>query len=461
MNIEGGGISMSAPIIGPSMGPTISGPAFGPVMGGPSFSFVNEGPASIASFESFSPLMPAAPDLGGTIGPIEALNSTFPIAESQSVANIFNEGPVGLSFLENTRPLGIEDFSYSPKAGIDVMVNPFLEPDEKWEMGGGNLETEVRSVINLTSHFNNPSSNVSRPTPLSLEWLMPGFLEPVPQEIKIGIAQPLIEEEEETQTQLEAVREKIRILSPKADIATTTTPVMRVKPATQPQQAVETEKITYKVVEEEQKAEESAIRERNRLELTIKRLVEDEKALAKRLTDARQAVDQAYDQATKMGKPSLSGQDVEKYLPDEYYEVRSAVLKEDDQKDLPDGSYLSQAVDIRQAGEVSSKEQMQSRVEKAIFGNRPVRRSKNEQGQPVTEEEVSKVYMLGRGKPNLRNIYVKMVRERETQAAQAKSGDNVKTLEVPAEMVDTSKEPAEEQKIEDNPQLAEILKLAA
>lgn len=380
MNIEGG-ISVSAPSVGPSMGPAISGPVFGSSLGGfsvpsmeigsiirgPSFSLVNEGPALIGSFENFSPLMPAAPDLGGTIGPIEALNSAFSVTEPKSV------------FLENTRLFDLEDFSYNPGVKVEIIANPFYEEVKQEE------------------------------TP-SLVWETPSrILRAIP--------------DEETQVQLEQVREQIRGLSPKANMAPRVVPTVRVEPSTQPQQAIQVEKILYKKIEEEKEKKKASAGEKKRVELSQRRMIKDLQVLTQRLSDARKAVEKAFNQVIKQNqntgdnKKTISGQDVEKYIPLEYAGVRGEALKEDVPDSVPDGTYVLGREAIKEIRNTDSRDEMQSKVEKVWDKNYAVERSQSDKGEVASPKQVEDSYMFVNRKPPLRQTFVRMVKEREATQA--------------------------------------------
>lgn len=467
MSVEGGGISVSAPSIGPSMGPAISGPSFGPslggfsapdmdigpIMSGPSFSFVNEGPAPVGGLESFSPFMPTTPDLGGTIGPIEALNLTFPIVETRPFGNIFNEGPVPVSFLENTRPLTFEDFSYNPGIKVEIIANPFYE--------------ETQNMVWETP------SKVMRANPKTIE---------------IGIAQPLVEEEEETQVQLEAVREQLRRLQAKTSQLPRTIQVARPDQSTQPQVVMNEQVI--QVIKEQKKEEKAAFtKEKQKAELRQKRLIVDRNALAARLSLWREAIKNAYRDAMKRSvsgnnklvekeedKVVVTGEQVTRYIPFGLKELRSGILKKVVNDAVPDGSeVLNNAKVLGRVGKSSSQEEMELQINQIIMEDKPVDKPNDEEGEEATKEQNDIVHMfvLGSKHPVRWNEVVNIREERvETETTRPVSTGNTTAEEVPipAESIGIPEEQREEQTepaVGGHPVLREIfprqqqLKLAA
>ena len=405
MNVEGR-ISMSAPVA-PSFGGGID---MGPVMGGPSFSIVNEGPAPMASLGRFGELSvgPSINHLGGTVGPIEALNATFPMTtpniEPQPF-NIFNEGPVPVSFLENNRPFVPEDYARkaSPfEANTDNQFRSiYSDPGSVYEQPQNLLVIQPMPMFEPA-----PRTSVFEPRPL--EFGIPGIVELVMP--KIGIAEPLIkpEEDEETEAQLEVVRGTINSL--KQDLKTATRNFEAVSVESQPQLQTETKKIILQLVEKKEEKRNTSSKEKQGIEISRNILVKDEKALARRLQDAVMAVKMAFENATRIGRKSVKGKEVKQLIPNEYSGVRSGVLIQDKKDDLPDGSYKFEEVGIDQIEETSSEEQMQSRVKQTVNNNIPVIRSENEGGEPVTTDDVEKVYLF-RKSPPIEQVVVKEQKE--------------------------------------------------
>lgn len=399
MNIEEGGISMSAPSFGPSIGPVISGPSFspsigpslggfavptmeiGPIMSGPAFSMVNEGPAPMGSFDNFSPLMPSTPDLGGTFGPVDVLNSTFPIFEPQPMVSIFNEGPAPTSFLENSRPLVPADFSYVPKS-MEIIANPF----RPMYSDPGLLSRSMIEVAPRTSVFE----------PRTIEFVRPKIVEFIMPEIGVALPLTMPEEDEETESELEKVRKAINIL--KNDLETTSRSLEDELVAPQLKLQSETQKKVLKFVEKEERRNTTNENKKGP-EVSKKRMIKDEKALAHRLHDAVIAVKMAFENATRMGKKFVQGREVRQHIPSEYRGVRSGVLEQDKKDDLPDGSYVFEEMEIEQIEETFSEEDMQSRVKQTVNKNIPVVRSENQVGVPVTNHDVEKVYLFRKSPP--------------------------------------------------------------
>ena len=345
----------------PPIGPLVSGPSFGGIS-----SFVNEGPATLGSLENFTPLVPSTPDLGGTLGPmnsdltaVEALNLTFPIAESRN--------------LENTGFLISEDFSYHPWK-MDMVEN--------YPQKGTPFEVDL------------------------LEHVMPAIINiPVP-EIKIGVAEPLIKPREDEEAEVELIRVRQTIHSLENELKRATQNLEKATVVPQPQIKTETAQPILEITKKREEQKSTAGKDKPSAEISKNRLVKDEKALAQRLQDALIAIKVAFDWVKTKGKGSVSGAEVEAQIPDEYGQVRSEVLKQDEVGDLPDGSYLFEGIDIKQIGSVSSQDQMQPKVVAAVHKNVPVRRAQENGGEPVTEEDVSKVYLF-RKNPPIEQVSVK------------------------------------------------------
>lgn len=347
MNIEGG-ISMSVP----SIGPAISGPSFDPIMSGPTFSMVNEGPAPMGSFENFSPLIPSTPDLGGTIGPIEALNSTFPIAEPKSIG-----------------PLMPENFSYTPAMVETIKV----------------LDNPDRSMYSDPGSF-----YVERPAPL--EWFMPEVINfPKPEE------------------QLEQVRKTIKKLATKVIEENEVDSAIKVEPSNQLQQAVKQQKMIFRIIEEK-KEEGTAPKGKDRVETSQRKMVKDLHALAKRLSDASVAIFRAFVNVKpdRTGKKMVGGEDVEKQIPNEYSGVRGKALKEDVDDNVLDGTYVLGRAAIREIKKTNSPKEMQSEVVQVWNENYTVEKSRNGEGEEASQEQVDDTYMYVPGSPRLSQTLVKV-----------------------------------------------------
>lgn len=484
MSVEGGGISMSAPSIGPSIGSAISvspvGPSFGPSLGGfsvpameggfvggPSISgapfstIVNEGPAPIGSLEGFSSLMPAPPDLGGTIGPanaINALNYSSIIAEPKPIFNIFNESPVTPAFLENTRPFGMADFySFRPdRMGITVGIikNPFLDLEDEHEIIPGRYAQEVKDIF-APANFVVTQPVVPMVRLKSLDFLTSAVASLIVPDVKIGFAEPLVklEEGQETEAELARVRQTIYSLRRELNKGTRRLEAIKTKPLTELQLVEKMFEVVSKREEQEENTKPQ-VRESQRIELRRRILVRDENALAQRLMDAVKAVQQAFEKAGKEERVAVGGKDVRAHLPAEYAEVRSGVLKEDNENPVPDGSYLFEGVDIQNIGQIHSEVEMRAKVKETVNRNTPVRRSRGDDGEPVTQAEIGKVYLFRKMTPPVRQVMMRVIKKKEVgvdQKGQIKVSQTAYT--------DTGM--TEEQRIEDDPSLREIFKIAA
>lgn len=208
--------------------------------------------------------------------------------------------------------------------------------------------------------------------------------------------------------------------------------------------ALDLEKKVFKKIEKKK----TAFPEDKELEVNKRRIVIDKVVLATRLYVGRFAAKLAFRMARLLGKDTVTGKDVAQFVPEEYDEVRSGVLKEDKDNKLPDGTYELAGIDIEHIGKVYSEEQLITKVEDAIYPHKPLMRIEGDLGEAAKAEQVDEVYIHTPKRPPVVEI---IVTEKEGRVIEIEASQPEQIAAGPAE--NRLPTPTPEPKIINNPDL--------
>lgn len=311
--------------------------------------------------------------IGGLEGGVGIAVATAPVGISSFSLNIVNEGPVTLSFLENTMPLTINRFN---PAG-EIIFNPLTE--ENAVSGVNNLlgvaepKVEIKQSLLIEAETvaqqaweNHPVTQAeevvaSMVNPINgpaIDYLTQPALEPSPILDPVLKTATVIQEQVSSKAQV--------VLDPAAQIG-------------QAEQIVE----NILVVEEVKKPQKPKEQEEE-TELRIKH-VEDEEVSQERKREIKEAVGKTSIEAQRLGLKRIFGWMVAKFLPPENEDNRSQIVK----RSGPDGSYQETFEAISSSGEFSSEEEAVARFNEIVAEKKPVKRAKD--GNQVTRLDIARV----------------------------------------------------------------------
>ena len=176
--------------------------------------------------------------------------------------------------------------------------------------------------------------------------------------------------------------------------------------------------------------------------LEKRRIVRDGKALFQRISDGLAAIKIAFGGVDKKEK---TGKDVK--IPEEYDGVRSTALRQEKVEDIPDGGYelYKQGVEARIV-DLTSPMEIARVIEEEAYKNEPVKRDDGGGEKRVGQDAVHKVFMHASQKPPVEEVNIR-ISKKEVVISEAQ------LFEVPGT--------SGERRIQDDPDLAELFKLAA
>lgn len=461
MNVEA---TMSVPTI--SVGPSISAaPTLGPSLStGPAFSnfspsmemgsmsnfapfstIINEGPVPTSFLQNTAPLVVNrfSPQVEVISNPFKAVEPGIPFSYADVLAEVeqilspitaspeprtFSPGGEGEVRFQDSAEIkneAVEIFSRKPwtfslrkiiktNPVVEVIAEPtnYLgipnEPDIDYaQIINPGLTYRVAEMPQISPV---PTVSAFRPNPMTMP-----VIQPIPAPDLIGVALPLVEEEEDSQSQVGSVV----IIKP------TTAVDPQIKEEQKEQEVVEESVKKRTVMEDEQEEDE---------EIVLQNVV-DERALGTRVKEFSDAINYVAGQHDG----EVEGVRVVSILPEEHEESRSRVLKiTDPYKSIPDGSLLETKDEFARMKFKTREEARKGAVE-LIKEKVPV--DKKEYGRTLKDGDYARVhkYHPHKWSPN-QQVIMRMVRKYQ--------GGILKS-----ERVETN-----ERKVEDNPDLAEVFK---